>query len=156
MNLLKHQTPRPNPRCRINTPCLYPDHIICPNPRQSNRHSWILDPTSWIPHSRYLISVFVDSNRYWDSGFLELFSGFQSPGFRIPGAKISHIPLHGPSCTLWFFQGFWYFARSRTREIQVFPRNPVKFAKKREIPRNSPEIFPNTCRQNIFNAYHGY
>ena len=24
-------------------------------------------------------------------------------------------------------QGFWYFARSRTREIQVFLRNPVKF-----------------------------
>ena len=33
-------------------------------------------------------------------------------------------------------QGFWYFARSRTREIQVFPRNPAKFpknAKYREI-----------------------
>ena len=30
-------------------------------------------------------------------------------------------------------QGFWYFARSRTREIQVFPRNPAKFPKKREI-----------------------
>ena len=28
-------------------------------------------------------------------------------------------------------QGFWYFARSQTHEIQVFPRNP-------------PEIFPNT------------
>ena len=44
-------------------------------------------------------------------------------------------------------QGFWYFARSRTREI---PK------KKREIPRNPPEIFPNTCRQNIFNTYLGY
>ena len=29
----------------------------------------------------------------------------------------------------WFIQGFWYFARSQTREIQVFPRNP----------RNSPK-----------------
>ena len=48
-------------------------------------------------------------------------------------------------------QGFWYFARSRTREIQVFPRNPAKSPKKREIPRNPPEIFPSTCRQNIFN-----
>ena len=28
--------------------------------------------------------------------------------------------------------------------------------KKREIPRNPPEIFPNTCRQNIFNTYLGY
>ena len=53
-------------------------------------------------------------------------------------------------------QGFWYFAQSRTREIQVFPRNPAKFAKKCEIPPNPPEIFPNTCRQNIFNTYPGY
>ena len=45
-----------------------------------------------------------------------------------------------------FMQGFWYFARSRTREIP----------KKREIPRNPPEIFPNTYRQNIFNTYLGY
>ena len=52
--------------------------------------------------------------------------------------------------------GFWYFAWSRTREIQVFPRNPAKFPKKREIPRNPPEIFPNTCRQNIFNTYLGF
>ena len=48
------------------------------------------------------------------------------------------------------------FARSWTREIQVFPRNPAKFPQKREIPRNPPEIFPNTCRQNIFNTYLGY
>ena len=27
-------------------------------------------------------------------------------------------------------QGFWYSARSRTREIQVFLRNPAKFPKK--------------------------
>ena len=53
-------------------------------------------------------------------------------------------------------QGFWYFARLRTREIQAFPRNPVKFPKKREIPRNPQEIFPSTCRQNIFNTYLGY
>ena len=31
----------------------------------------------WIP----------DSNRWWDSGLLELFSGFKSPGFRILQAK---------------------------------------------------------------------
>ena len=37
---------------------------------------------TWIP----------DSNREWDSGFLELYSGLQSPGFRIPQAKISWIP----------------------------------------------------------------
>ena len=54
------------------------------------------------------------------------------------------------------YSGFWYFARLRTRQIQVFPRNPAKFPKKREILRNPPEIFPNTCRQNIFNTYLGY
>ena len=42
------------------------------------------------------------------------------------------------------------------REIQVFPRNPAKFPQKCEIPRNPPEKFPNTCRQNIFNTYLGY
>ena len=39
---------------------------------------------------------------------------------------------------------FWYL-----REI---PQNK----KKREIPRNPPEIFPNTLGQNIFNTYLGY
>ena len=35
-------------------------------------------------------------------------------------------------------------------------RGPAKFRYFREIPRNSPEIVPNTCRQNIFNTYLGY
>ena len=47
-------------------------------------------------------------------------------------------------------QGFWYFARSRSPEFQVNPRNPAKFTKTREIPRSSLEIFRNTCRHNIF------
>ena len=29
-----------------------------------------------------------DSSRYWDSRFLELYSRFQSPGFRIPQGKV--------------------------------------------------------------------
>jgi len=29
-----------------------------------------------------------------DFEFLELYSGFQSPGFRMPQAKISRIPFH--------------------------------------------------------------
>ena len=42
----------------------------------------------------------LDSNRLWDSGFFELYSGFQSSGFRIPHANFSLIPkilipLHG-------------------------------------------------------------
>ena len=35
-------------------------------------------------------------------------------------------------------------------------RGPAKFPKKRETPRNQPEIFPNTCWQNIFKTYLGY
>ena len=34
----------------------------------------------------------LDSNRLRDFGFLKLYSGFQSPGFRIPQSKISPIP----------------------------------------------------------------
>ena len=52
-------------------------------------------------------------------------------------------------------QGFWYFARSRSREFQLNPRNPAKFTKTREILRNSLEILPNTCRHNIFESYLG-
>ena len=70
----------------------------------------------WIPLrgfriSRWWISVFVggtwilDCNCRWDSRFLELYSGFQSPGFGIPQAnfprfwipqaKLSWIPESG-------------------------------------------------------------
>ena len=34
-------------------------------------------------------------------------------------------------------------------------RGAVKFTKTHEIPRNSQEILPNTCRHNIFESYHG-
>ena len=49
---------------------------------------------AWIP----------DSNCLWDSGFLELYSGFQNPGFWIPQAKFFpdsgiRIPLHGATST---------------------------------------------------------
>ena len=56
---------------------------------------------SQIPDSGYWIPVFVsgplilDCNLYWDSGFLELYYGFQSPGFLIIRAKISWIPESG-------------------------------------------------------------
>ena len=48
------------------------------------------------------------------------------------------------SCPSVFIQGFWYFARSRTREIQVFPRNPAKFPKNtkyREIRQKYFQIY---------------
>ena len=68
------------------------------SPHINPRQSWILDSTPWIPDSRYFIPVFVsgtwilDSNPLWNSGFLELYSGFQSPGFRIPQVKFSRFP----------------------------------------------------------------
>ena len=52
-----------------------------------------------IPHPRYMDSRFLVSEipivTEWDSGFLELYSGFQIPGFWIPEAKMLRIPLHG-------------------------------------------------------------
>ena len=45
---------------------------------------------------------------------------------------------------------------SRSREIQVNPRNPEKFIKTRKIPRNSVEILSNTCLYNIFETYFSY
>ena len=53
-------------------------------------------------------------------------------------------------------QGFWYFARSWSREIQVNPRNPAKFARTQKIPRNSVEILSNTCQYSIFETYFSY
>ena len=47
-------------------------------------------------------------------------------------------------------QGFRYFARSRSREIQVNPQNPAKFTKTRKIPRNSVEILSNSCLYSNF------
>ena len=60
----------------------------------------------WIPRRGFRIPVtgfqifssgtrFPDSNCQWDSRFLQLYSGFQTPGFRIPLAKISWIPGSG-------------------------------------------------------------
>ena len=43
--------------------------------------SWFFVSESWI----------LDFNLYWSSGFLELYSGFQSPGFRIPQQKLAGI-----------------------------------------------------------------
>ena len=65
--------------------------LLYGNPRQS----WILDSTPWILDSRYWISDSLSKKLgslipilRWHSGFLELYSGFQSPGFhkqKFPG-----------------------------------------------------------------------
>ena len=52
-------------------------------------------------------------------------------------------------------QGFWYFTRLRSREIQVNLRNLTKF-KKQKIPWNSVEILSNTCLYNTFETYFSY
>ena len=60
----------------------------------------------WIPPRGFRIPVtgfqifssgtrIPDSNCQWDSRFLRLYYGFQTPGFRIPLAKISWIPESG-------------------------------------------------------------
>ena len=43
---------------------------------------FLVSGTNWIP----------DTNRFRNSGFVKLYSGFQSLGFRIPQENISHIP----------------------------------------------------------------
>ena len=55
-----------------------------------------------------------------------------------------------------YSQGFWYFAWSRSRKVQVNPRNPAKFTKTRKIPQNSVEILSNTCLYNIFETFFSY
>ena len=53
-----------------------------------DKWSWKITK-GWIPNK-------VDSGfQFLDSGFHELDSGFQSPGFRIPQAKIAWIPDSG-------------------------------------------------------------
>ena len=47
---------------------------------------WHSPRQSEILNSR-LCQWILDSNLKWDSGFLKLYSGFQSPGFQIPQAK---------------------------------------------------------------------
>ena len=70
-----------------------PDSLSC-IPDSTSNFSQIPDSGYWIP---VLVSgtLILDCNRYWDFGFLELYSGFQSPWFRIPRAKISWIPESG-------------------------------------------------------------
>ena len=68
---------------------------------EQNLERPILDSTPRIPDCSYWIPVFamgtwiLDSNRLWDSGFLELYSEFQGP------AKFSRIPEFGFPYVAW-------------------------------------------------------
>ena len=53
-------------------------------------------------------------------------------------------------------QGFWYFAWSRSQEIQVTPQNPAKFTKTRKILQNLVKILSNRCLYNVFETYFSY
>ena len=67
------------------------------------KQSWIVNSKPWIPDSKkWNPDSFSVQVRFWISivrGILDsfscTFSRFQSPGFRIPRAKIFRIPLHG-------------------------------------------------------------
>ena len=55
------------------------------------RKSWILNTTQWIPDSfNWILDSGVQS--LLGFGFVYLYSGFQSPEFRIPETKFSRIP----------------------------------------------------------------
>ena len=79
------------------------DHLQWPHVRRS-KTVLIWNSTPWIP-DLFQWNLILDSNRWWDTGFLELHSGFQRTefwipqqafaGFRIPQAKISRIPESG-------------------------------------------------------------
>ena len=75
------------------SPCLW---IALPHVRESKT---LLYSGFHAADSRYCIPVFdsgtwiLDSNRYWDSGLLELFSGFHKQNF--PGLQIPEIPYIG-------------------------------------------------------------
>ena len=65
-------------------------------------------------------------------------------------------PFDPESSTLTPKQGFWCFARSRSRKIQVNQRNPTKFTKTRKILRKLVKILSNRCLYNIFETYFSY
>ena len=91
------------------------------------RQSWILDPSRWIPeYSTGFQSLWIPVVK-WDSGFLKLYSGFQSPGFWIPQAKV--FPVSGfpyMECTFSFLLTaseshlpFWVNNINRSENFQL-------------------------------------
>ena len=62
----------------------------------NSRQSWILNSTPSIPDSRYLgLGTWIpDSNPWWNSVFLELYSGFHKQKFpRIPESGFPYMGL---------------------------------------------------------------
>ena len=57
----------------------------------------------------------------WDSGFLELYSGFQSPGFPVPRAKFVQIPISTKG-------RFWNHRRSHTTITLPYKPNQSNFS----------------------------
>lgn len=65
-------------------------NINSPHVRESMKYG-ILDCKPWIQDSGFFGSGLwiSDSNHYWDSKIVELYSGYQDPRFQIPQAKVS-------------------------------------------------------------------
>ena len=112
-----------------------------------NFPSWIKTQPKVKPISEWERGIFVCFLTYFNTLLLKSTSCLPMPQWN----RVSDLQV--PS--VYRSQGFWYFARSRSREFQLNPRNLAEFTKTRGIPRNSLEILPNTCRHNIFESYLG-
>jgi len=113
---------------------------------QASLRLWI--PCCWfrIPDIGFLIFVKWNLDSGFQSlvgpGFLELYSGFQSPGFQIPRAKKFPdtgiwIPLHGANCDLYcFLQVFCHFScqtpLTRQKAVKVSSVNHVTLPTKQK------------------------
>ena len=102
-------------------------------------------------HIAFLILHFSGTMWLWEEMWRNHFLTYSIQQMILYAAALCDVKWHRTVFQSW--QGFWYFVRSRCCEFQVNPRNPAKFTKTLEIPRNSLEILPNTCRHNIFESY---
>ena len=112
---------------------------------QTQTNAW------WVLEVQNIVSCYF---RWWYTLGAREFScvvcGFGQPRKPLDSALI--IPSQSQ-------QGFWYFARSWSHEIQVNQLNSAKFTKTRKILWNSVEILSNTFLYSNFEtclSYWGY
>ena len=70
--------------------------------------------------------------------------------------KVWHSIYKRVLSTYIHFAGLLIFRTVVDRRNSGTSAKSCEITKKSEITRNTPDIFPNTCRQNIFNTYLGY
>ena len=73
----------------------------------------VLDPGFNTVDSRYWTGI-LDSNHYWDLGFLELFPVSQRLRFRSPDAKVSPIPYSDFEIQIFRFGSMYYVTSTKT------------------------------------------